>query len=202
MSFDYSTSGLPENNKWKIAAAICNQWLNDNMSMFGPERIVNFMHNQPIAAAKRVMDNCDDSSEETVTLLLLGPAKGALIANDEVEAVARHIFGDRTVELLKTLMDPADAVDADMTRDANRIYIAEAVSAMSDQMIGRARIDKHHQVRWNMLNEFEKTFATLKGADPKLDVVFEDAAKKSREALEALDKAAPAVKKAPKPPKM
>lgn len=204
MGFDYSQSGLPENNKWKVAAAICEHWLNENMSMFGPERIASFMTNQPVSAARRIMDNCDEWSEESVTLALLGPAKGLLAANPETEARARFIFGDRTVDLLLTLADPANAKDAEMTRDANRIYLVEAVSAMNDQMIGRKRIDKHHQTRWNMVNEFEATFATLKGQDPKLDTVFEDAMKLSKQALTALDEAAAlAPKKMPpqhKPP--
>lgn len=200
MAFDYSKAGLPENDRWKVAAAICNQWLNENMSMFGPERIENFMHNQPIAAAKRIMDNCDDWSEESVTLALLGPAKGALVANPEAEKVSRHIFGDRTVDLLYTMIDPSKAKDAEMTRDTNRIFIVEGISTMSDQMIGRARIDRHHQTRWNILRDLESTHAGIKGQDPALDALFADAAKQSRDALEALDKAAAAGKK-PNPPR-
>jgi hypothetical protein len=202
MPFDYSTSGLPENDRWKVAADICNQWLNENMSMFGPERINNFMHNQPIAAGKRIMDNTQDWSEESVTVTLLGPAKGALIANPQAEKVARHIFGDRAVDLVRTLLeDPTAATDANMTRDANRIFIVEGVSTMTDQMIGRAKIDRHHETRWQILNDLERTHKTIKGQDPALDTVFEEAAKKSHDALEALDKAAAAVAKKPfKPP--
>ncbi len=203
MPFDYSTAGLPQNDRWQVATDICNQWLNENMSMFGPERINSFMHNQPIAAGKRIMDNCNDWSEESVTIALLGPAKGALIANPQAEQVARHIFGDRAVDLVRTLLeDPAKATDAEMTRDANRIFIVEGVSTMTDQMIGRAKIDRHHETRWNILNDLERTHKTIKGQDPALDVVFEEAAKKSHDALEALDKAAAAgVGKKPfKPP--
>jgi hypothetical protein len=190
MGFDYAQSGLPDNDKWKVAAAICEGWLNENMSMFGPERIASFMTNQPVSAARRIMDNCNEWSEESVTLALLGPGKGLLAANPETEGRAREFFGDRTVDLLLTLEDPARAKDADMTRDANRIFIVEAVSAMNDQMIGRKRIDRHHQVRWNMIADFEKTFATVKGQDPGLDKVFEDAMKLSKEALTALDQEA------------
>ncbi|MBI1215893.1 MAG: hypothetical protein GC185_08755 [Alphaproteobacteria bacterium] len=201
MPFEYENSGLPANNRWKTATAICNKWLDDNMSMFGPERIANFMHNQPVAAAKRVMDTCEDWSEESVTLLLLGPAKAEIIANEQVEKVARNIFGDRTVDLMHTMADPAKAKDDAMLRDTNRIYIAEGVSTMTDQMIGRAKIDKFHETRWKILNDLERTFATIKGQDPRLDAVFEDAAKKSHEALEALDRAAAATSKKPfKPP--
>jgi hypothetical protein len=70
---------------------------------------------------------------------------------------------------------------------------------MNDQLIGRARIDKHHQVRWNILKNLETEFANVKGENPKLDVVFEEALKKSRAALTALDNAP---KKGPNPPKM
>jgi hypothetical protein len=208
MSFDYATSGLPENNKWKIAAEICNQWLHQNMGMFGPERIANFMHNQPVAAAKRVMDNCDGWSEESMTLLLLGPAKGVLIASAEKEQVSRQIFGDRAVELLKSLMDTTNAVDPAMTRDVNRINIAEAISAMNDQMIGRHLFKNkgsrfvHHDTRKNMLKGFEETHAAVKGQDPKLDAIFEDAVKQSKMALDTIDQELAANKQqAPKPPK-
>lgn len=201
MPFDYSASGLPENDRWKVATDICNQWLNENMSMFGPERIANFMKNQPVAAAKRIIDNCTDWSEESVTVALLGPAKGALIANPQTEKTARHIFGDRAVDLVRTLLeDPAAATDANMTRDANRLFIVEGVSTMTDQMIGRAKIDRHHETRWQILNSLERQHKTIKGQDPALDAVFEDAAKKSHDALEALDKAeAASVKKPFKP---
>jgi len=201
MPFEYDKTGLPMNDRWRVAAAICNKWLDDNMSMFGPERIANFMHNQPVAAAKRVMDNCDDWSEESVTLLLLGPAKGTLVANEKVEEVARNIFGDRAVDLVHAMQDPAKALDDAMVRDMNRIFIAEGVSTMTDQMIGREKMDRFHDTRWNILNDLEETFAAIKGQDPKLDTVFEEAAQKSRESLDALDRAAAASpKKSPKPP--
>lgn len=200
MAFDYSTSGLPQNDRWNVATQICNQWLNENMTMFGPERINSFMHNQPIAAAKRIMDNTNDWSEESVTLALLGPAKSALLANPQAEAVGRHIFGDRTIDLLQAMADPSKA-DAEMIRDMNRIFIVEGVSTMTDQMIGRAKIDRFHETRWNILHDLERTHATIKGQDPALDKIFEEAAKKSHDALEGLDRAAAAVAKKPmKPP--
>src|SRR5690606_9613165 len=127
-------------------------------TMFKGEQIANFMKNQPVAAAKRIMDNCDNWSEESVTLLLLGPAKGVLL-NKEQDA--RHFFGDRAVDLLKTLIDTKNAVDPAMLRDAQRIEIAEAVSAMSDQMIDRHLFKaqgsrfRHHDVRKNMLKSFQ-----------------------------------------------
>lgn len=197
MPFDYSTSGLPDNDRWRVAAAVCNQWLDDNMSMFGPERIANFMRNQPVAAARRIIENCDEWSEESVTLALLGPAKGALVANPESEKAARHIFGDRAVDLMHAMIEPSKAKDQDMTRDINRIFIVEGISTMTDQMIGRAKIDRHHETRWNILHDLERTHATIKGQDPALDALFEDAAKKSHDALEALDRAAAASAKKP-----
>lgn len=189
MDFDYTTSGLPENNQWKIATQICHQWLTQHMTMFGPERIVNFMHNQPVAAARRIMDNCEDWSEESVTLVLLGPAKDVLVANEEVEGVSRHIFGDRAVDLLKAMMGEGTP-DAQMVRDMNRIFVVEGISTMNDQMIGRARIDRHHETRWNILKDLEENFSGIKGQDPALDEVFEDAMQQSKDALNALDREA------------
>jgi len=200
MPFEYSTSGMPANDRWQIATEICNQWLNQNMSMFGPERIANFMHNQPVAAARRILDNCADASEESVTLALLGPAKSTLIANPETERTARGIFGDRAVDMLHAMIEPSKA-DADMQRDINRLLIVEGVSTMNDQMVGRAKIDRFHETRWQILNQLERDFATIKGQDPALDAIFEDTAKKSHDALTALDKAARADgKKGFKPP--
>lgn len=200
MAFDYSTSGLPQNDRWNVATQICNQWLNENMTMFGPERINSFMHNQPIAAAKRIMDNTSDWSEESVTLALLGPAKEVFLVNPEAETVGRQIFGDRTIDLLQAMADPSKA-DAEMIRDMNRIFIVEGVSTMTDQMIGRAKIDRFHETRWNILHDLERTHATIKGQDPALDKIFAEAAQKSHDALEGLDRAAAAVSKKPiKPP--
>ena len=161
MPFEYKNAGLPANEKWELAAKMCNRWLDDNMSMFGPERIKDFMHNQPVAAAKRLLNDADNASEESVTLALLGPAKGILLAKGEAEVLMRHTFGDRAVDLMRTLADPKNAVDADMKRDANRIFLVEGISTMEDQMIDRKRIDAHHQTRWKILAGLEAGFAKV-----------------------------------------
>lgn len=199
MPFEYKNAGLPANEKWELAARMCNRWLDDNMSMFGPERIKDFMHNQPVAAAKRLLNDADHASEESVTLALLGPAKGILLAKGEAEVLMRHTFGDRAVDLMRTLADPKNAVDADMTRDANRIFLVEGISTMEDQMIDRKRIDAHHQTRWKILAGLEANFAKVKGETPGIDKVFEDCMVRSRATLEGLDRAA-AAPKTPKPP--
>ena len=198
MSFDYSTTGLPDKKEWKLAASICLAWLNQNMSMFGDDGIDRFMQHQPVTAAKRIMDNCDKWSDESITAALLGPAKGIIVADAAVEVMARRDFGDRAVDLIKTMGGMAEPTDQAMMRDANRLYMVESLSGMGDQIVGRARIDKHHEVRWNMVREFETNFEQVKGESPKLDAIFEESLKKSREALEKLDRDA-AAKKGPKP---
>lgn len=200
MPFDYKQSGLPANEKWELAARMCNRWLDDNMSMFGTERIKDFMMGQPVAAAKRLLNDADDASEESVTLALLGPAKGILLAKGEAEVLLRHTFGDRAVDLMHTLADPKKAKDADMARDANRLFLVEGISTMEDQMIDRKRIDAHHQTRWKILANLEEGFAKVKGETPGIDKVFEDCLARSRATLEGLDRAA-AASKAAKPPK-
>lgn len=202
MPFNYSKTGLPDNDRWKIAAAACNEWLNKNMSMFGPERIASFMEHQPVAAAKLIMANCPDYSEEAITLALLGPAKGQLL---ETEVLSRHAFGDRAVELMRYLSGMnAVNFDAGMPQDAVQLFLVEGLSTMNDQLIGRKHIDKHHQVRWNILGDLEKNFAAVKGKNPGLDRIFEDSLVKSRTALQALDDTmnVPDAKKGPRPPKM
>lgn len=199
MPFDYSQSGLPAHPVYELSTKMCNRWLDENMAQFGPERIASFMHNQPVAAAKRLLDNCADVSEESVIVALLGPAKGALLAGGEMEVAMRHTFGDRAVDLVRTLEEPTNATDAAMARDAQRLFMVEGLSTMHDQMIGRERIDAFHQKRWDILRNLESGFAMIKGQDPALDVLFEDAAKQSRDTLDALDRAA-AAKKQPKPP--
>lgn len=199
MPFEYSKTGLPQNQKWEKAAAACHEWLNKNMGMFGPERIASFMEHQPVAAAKLIITQCPDYTEESITLALLGPAKGQLL---EMETIAASVFGGRAVELMK-YMDGRSAVqfDQNMPVDAARLFLVEGLSTMNDQLIGRARIDKHHQVRWNILNGLEANFAVVKGQNPGLDSIFAEALVKSRAALEALDnKAKNALPKSPKPP--
>ncbi|HCS22967.1 MAG TPA: hypothetical protein PLW48_08515 [Alphaproteobacteria bacterium] len=202
MSFDYKQSGLPANDTWELATKMCNRWLNTYMTMFGPERIANFMNDQPVTAAKNLLAHCADASPESVIVALLGPAKGALMAEAELDTLMRHTFGDRAVDLVRTLADPANATDAAMKRDAERIFIVEGLSTMTDQMIGRQKIDGFHQKRWNILRSLESGFEDVRGKDPALDALFIDALKKSRETLEALDNAASAGKKPPKPPGM
>lgn len=204
MPFDYSKSGLPANPKWEKALNMCYGWLTRNMSMFGPERIESFMLHQPIAAAKLIIANCPDYSEESITLALMGPAKGNVIADENAADISAQLFGARTVELTKYLAGMSSAnFDQDMPRDATRLFLVEGLSTMNDQLIGRAKIDRHHQVRWNILQGLEADFAAVKGQNPGLDKIFEEALVKSRSALEALDAAAgqsPAAKKGPKPP--
>lgn len=200
MPFDYKQSGLPANDTWELATKMCNRWLNTYMTMFSPERIANFMNDQPVTAAKNLLAHCADASPESVIVALLGPAKGALMAEAELDTLMRHTFGDRAVDLVRTLADPANATDAAMKRDAERIFMVEGLSTMTDQMIGRQKIDGFHQKRWNILRNLESGFEDVRGKDPALDALFIDALKKSRETLEALDNAASAGKKPPKPP--
>lgn len=202
MAFDYKKSGLPANDTWELATKMCNRWLDTHMTMFGPERIANFMNDQPVTAAKNLLAHCADASPESVIVALLGPAKGALMAEAELDTLMRHTFGDRAVDLVRTLADPANATDAAMKRDAERIFMVEGLSTMTDQMIGRQKIDGFHQKRWNILRNLESGFEDVRGKDPALDALFIDALKKSRETLEALDNAASAGKKPPKPPGM
>lgn len=202
MPFDYKQSGLPANDTWELATKMCNRWLNTYMTMFSPERIANFMNDQPVTAAKNLLAHCADASPESVIVALLGPAKGALMAEAELDTLMRHTFGDRAVDLVRTLADPANATDAAMKRDAERIFMVEGLSTMTDQMIGRQKIDGFHQKRWNILRNLESGFEDVRGKDPALDALFIDALKKSRETLEALDNAASAGKKPPKPPGM
>ena len=180
MAFDYSTSGLPENPQWRAAADICHAWVTQHMSMFGPERIERFMHNQPVRAAKLIIENCPDWSEESITLALLGPAKEAVFAN---------VFNDKAKFLFEAMLAKRVA-DAEQERDLIRLFLVEGLSTMNDQLIGRARIDQHHQTRWDILHRLESDFARAKGKNPGLDPIFEKALGESRAALQALDKAA------------
>jgi hypothetical protein len=199
MPFEYSKSGLPANDVWEKATSLCNAWLDQNMSMFGPERIESFMMHQPVAAAKLIIGNCPDYSEESVILALLGPAKGELLSNGpQMTAALTQIFGEPAVELLKYMSGMTEASDLSMPRDANRLFLVEGLSTMNDQLIGRARIDKHHQTRWNILKNLELNFSKVKGQNPGIDKIFAEALVKSRQALEALDNAPK--KPGPKPP--
>lgn len=201
MAFDYKQTGLEDRQDWKLAATICHTWLQRHMSMFGDKGIANFMHNQPVAAVKRLQDNCDDVSPESVTVLLMGPAKGNVIANADVEKVSRQHLGDRTVDLVKAMAGQQAPLDAAMERDMKRVFLAEGLSTMHDQLIGRARIDKHHQVRWDILRDFEQKFVKIRGQDPDLEDLFAQGLRDSRRALQDLDDAAKN-KNNPKPPKI
>lgn len=199
--FDFSTTGLPSNPHWMLAAQLCFEWLGDHMTMFGPERHLAFMENQPVGAARRIFAACDDFSPELITVLLLGPAKSTLVESVAAERLARKLFDGRVVDLIKALNDPALQADADdgMRRDIGRIVLAEGISTMNDQLIGRKRIDAHHHVRWKILAHLEEQGKALKGQDPVLDDQFADALKQSRAALEALD--ADAARNAGMPPR-
>lgn len=190
--YDYSTTGLPSTPHWILAAQLCFEWLGEHMKMFGPERHIAFMENQPVGAARRIFATCDDFSPELIAVLLLGPAKSTLVESPAAERLARHLFDGRVVELIKVLENPQLQASADenMRRDAGRVVLAEGISTMNDQLIGRKRIDAHHHVRWKILAHLEEQGKILAGVDPRLDEQFADALKQSRAALEALDAAA------------
>jgi len=196
MTFNYKTTGLPENKSWEEAARICHTWLTHNMSMFGPDRINSFMLHQPVAAAKLLLAHTAPVSHDLITLVLLGPAKGDvinLLAADKARADSmRTRFGARAMELLRYVADTDGAQsDENMPGEAVQLFLVEGLSTMNDQLIGRARIDKHHAVRWNILKNFETEFARVQGQNPGLDAIFTAALKSSRAALEALDNGAP-----------
>lgn len=207
--FNYETAGLPDDPAYRAAVAQCHDWLLENMSVFGPERIASFMHNQPINAARLLLEKTESPSRESVILALLGPAKFDLIAAPDgkgvdlaLEAASRIRYGNRTVDLLLHMAGEAKAPqDAELVRDANRLFMVEGLSTMNDQLIGRKRIDPHHAVRWTILQNLEKNFTDLRGQNPGLDPIFIQALAELRAALEALDAAAAAKGKPPRGPK-
>tara|TARA_B100001971_G_C18098906_1_gene487702 strand:+ start:289 stop:912 length:624 start_codon:yes stop_codon:yes gene_type:complete len=196
MAFDYKETGLPLKEKFQYAAQKCNEWLNTHMSIFGPERIKNFMHHQPVKAAKTILEKTESPSEASIIVALLGPAKFDLISEDgqnlsvELEKKSRSEWGDDVVNLVKHLSG-VNLNTPEIIRDAERLFLVEGLSTMHDQLIGRRRIDPHHNVRWDILRDLEAKFPALKGKNPQIDVIFEDALKQSRDALETLDKKYP-----------
>jgi hypothetical protein len=119
----------------------------------------------------------------------------------EQEKRARQFFGDRVIDLIRHLHGDKPT-DANMERDATRVAMVEALSGMGDQIIDRQKIDRMHNIRWNMLKSYEALYKDAKGQNPKLDTLFEDSLKKSRDSLEKLDRAAAEKKHSPKPPGM
>ena len=202
MPFKYEETGLPDNPRYRIACNICLAWLRTHMGQFGEEGLSRFMHGQPVAAAKRLLEHCPDTGEDAIVLVLMGPNKGALI--EDAAFIKQKIPGfytDRAASMLKAMAGQDKPSDFDMARDIIRIKMNEDLSGMQDQIIGRKNIDAHHAVRWNMLESFEKFFTAVKGQNPKLDRIYEDALKQSRASLEALGPASltPPPKKAPNP---
>lgn len=195
-TFDFNRdSGLPPIKEYIKATEICKKWLDTHMSVFGDKGIRNFMINQPVRAARLLIDQTHNPSKASVIVALLGPAKSGILGkNNERAPQARRVFGDATVDLI-LYMNGAPTDNNLIKRDATRLFMVEGLSTMNDQLIDRKRIDKHHQVRWNILRSLENNFAGIRGQNPQLDILFEQDLKKSRAALEALDNK----KKAPKP---
>ena len=187
MTLDDVMATLPDCPAWRSAAAACHQWLTENMGFFGPERILRFMQHQPVRAARDILEKCDNPTDESVTVVLLGPAKGDVLENQQTEEAGAGFYGARAVALIRALRDGYAKAPSHLQLDVARIYMVEALSDMYDQIIGRAKIDAHHDVRWNMLREFEDEFGVLKGLNPGLDTIFADALAQSRQSLEALD---------------
>lgn len=199
-AFQYSDTGFPQNKRMECATRTCKAWLDRHMSMFKDKGIRNFMLNQPVRAAKMLIEKTDTPSQASVIAALLGPAKSDIMASPVSEQMARELYGNQTVNLIAYLMD-GNSTDPQIIRDANRLFLVEGMSTMNDQLIGRKRIDAHHQVRWNILNDLEKHFKTVKGENPALDEIFAADLKQSRAALERLDRDAAQKKKGPTGPR-
>jgi hypothetical protein len=202
MTFKYEETGLPDNKRFKDACEVCLSWLRARMPQFGAEGHSRFMHAQPVGAAKRLLELCPDTSEDAIVLVLMGPNKGALIEDaDFIKQKIPGLYSDRAADMLKAMMGQQPPKDRDMGRDLIRIKMNEDLSGMNDQIIGRANIDAHHAVRWQMLESFERFFAQVKGMNPTLDSTYEDALKKSRQSMEALGPASltPPPKNRPNP---
>ena len=137
------------------------------------------MLNQPITAAKLIIENCPDWFEEksSVTLALLGPAK---------ESVTEAVFSDKAKALFEAV-EVKRVDDKTQERDMVRLFMVEGLSTMNDQLIGRTRTDQHHQTRWKILGDLENGFTEMKGRNPALDKIFEKALMESHAALQALD---------------
>jgi len=193
--FKFKDTGLPNTPAYKKATEVCLEWLNKNMSVFGEKRIADFMHNQPVAAAKRISNDTQSPSDQSIIVALLGPAKMDLLKD---EKSSRKTWGDDVVDLIKHYSGQPIA-GKQLQRDAVRLFLVEGLSTMQDQLIDRKRHDRHHPVRWNILNHLEKTFPKLKGQNPKIDREFEKALQASRLALETIDKNRKP-KNPPKPP--
>ncbi len=187
MAFDYAKTGLPDKPEWRAAVEICHAWLTKNMIMFGPERIENFMKNQPLTAANLIMENSEEWSEDSVTMALLGPAKADVFDEKGAFHARAGEFGEKTKALFKAMTEEGHAPDAEQRRDMVRLFLVEGLSTMNDQMIGRKKADGFHEKRWIILRDLERDFSAVKGQNPALDDLFEKAAKESRATLEALD---------------
>lgn len=196
MAFDYTTTDLPLKAEFQKAAAKCKEWLDTHMSVFGPDRIRNFMHDQPVHAAQLILEKTDTPSDASVIVALLGPAKFDLVSKDGqnlsvvLEKKSRAEWGDEVVNLVKHLAG-VKLNTPEIIRDAERIFLVEGLSTMHDQLIDRKRIDPHHNVRWDILKNFEAKFPAIKGKNPKIDGLFEKAMKDSRTALETLERKYP-----------
>lgn len=202
--YKFENHDLEDRKDYRKALEICHEWLTQHMGrMFNPAQIGNFMKDQPITAAKLLLNQTDSPSDASVLVAMLGPAKFDMIDHKdnpngaEKEQKARAIFGEDTLNLIKAMAGQPALMTAQVERDMVRLFLVEGLSTMNDQLIGRKRIDPHHQVRWNILNNLESNFVKIKGQNPRLDPLFEDALHQSRAALEALDAKA----SKPTPPK-
>lgn len=205
--FNYDDHDLPDNKQYRNALEICHRWLTAHMGkMFNQKQIGNFMKDQPITAAKHIMERTDNPSEASIIAAMLGPAKFDMINHPDhpqgeaYEDFAKKAFGEDTVNLIRYIAGLSHMPAQTLERDRVRLFMVESLSTMHDQLIGRKRIDPHHQVRWDLLKNLETGFKAVKGQNPQLDPLFEDALKQSRAALEALDAAAAKKPKGPKGP--
>ena len=188
--FYYKDTGLPLKDIFMNATEKCHTWLmsHASLSKFGPDGISNFMHNQPVRAAKKLSELTDNPSETLITVTLLGPAKFTLLG---AEAQSRKAWGDDVVDFLQYLSGDKQAANENFKEDEVKLFLVEGLSTMHDQLLDRDKVDLHHEIRWEFVKHFEQRFAEVKGQNPGLDALFEKDLIQSRKILEGLDQKFP-----------
>ena len=182
MAFDYSQTGLPENQKWQMAAAICHNWVDHNMGRnFDKESLNSFILSQPVKAAKMIVDNYEDYSEESVTVALLGPAKVNLLSKQSMWV---NSLGPRAVALGKhALEESVDDIDDAIRRDADRLFIAEGIVTLLDQIIEGDVPAEKHEACCNIVLSFEAELNSMEDDGSKLYKEFVDIIVQAKDVL-------------------
>lgn len=182
----FEDTGLEDRQLWRdafdLGFLVVAQATGGNM-----EKADDLYKSRVLATVNKMQETCDDVSEASVAVALMGQGTNALIRNPGL----RESFDDDVMNIILAEGQLGLSQFGDMTeamRDARRISMCEAIVIMEKQLIGQNTIDDNHESRLEMLGQMRQAFEAMHGRDERLDQEYVEKFDAAVDSMAALEK--------------